>query len=288
MPTPDPALPSIPRLPTVKTGSVIGRDHQRLLRNNQDSVATRSIKINGTTYHFGVVCDGCSGQDGVATNNEVGAQLMSCFIIKEITTLLLMELPIDYIVGSLYNRCLGYLHALGSLSTSGNLQESTQFISKYLCCTIIGFVMDEKSAVIFSAGDGVIAIDNGISRINQDNHPFYLGLSIVDPRFLKMDVADLPKSFITHQIDLNQIHRFALCTDGITETAIPKIFGLTGGHSGPLGLGRKLKVLSLREEPFADDCTVITIEFDEVKPADVSIDQTSATPAVENMEQTDQ
>jgi len=251
------------RLPTVKSGSVIGREHLRLKRNNQDSVCTGSVRVGDKTYYYGVICDGCSGRNATATHNEVGAQLMAYFAVKEITSMLLMGSTISHIAGSLYNRCLGYLHAIASLTSSGNPQESVPFISNYLCCTIIGFVMDNESAVIFSAGDGVIVINDQINHINQNDHPFYLGLSLVDPRFLALDSNELPRMFCTQEFKINNINRFAICTDGITNTAIEKIFGLNGPHGGPLGLGRKLKVLALREEQFTDDCTVITVEFDE-------------------------
>ncbi|MFA5020975.1 MAG: protein phosphatase 2C domain-containing protein, partial [Patescibacteria group bacterium] len=191
------------------------------------------------------------------------AQLMAYFAVKEITAMLLMGSTIDRIADALYSRCLGYLHAIASLTSAGNPQEAVSFVSNYLCCTIVGFVMDDESAVIFSAGDGVIMIDDRINRINQDDRPSYLGLSLVDSRFLKLDGVELPKSFNIQEIELGQINRFAVCTDGVTDGILKQVFGLAGPHSGPLGLQRKLRVLTLREEPVEDDCTVITIELNE-------------------------
>jgi hypothetical protein len=42
----------------VCSGSTIGYEHVRLIRNNQDGMETGRVKVGSKTYIFGVVCDG--------------------------------------------------------------------------------------------------------------------------------------------------------------------------------------------------------------------------------------
>jgi len=234
-------------------GSVIGREHTRLWRNNQDGLRTGSTKIAGKLYHFGIVCDGCSGGE----NNEVGAKLVSAYLCSEIPMMLMAGSSIGDIPDALFNRCVGYLRSIASLTIIGDPRQSIQFIKDHLLCTILGFIMDDEIVVIFSAGDGTIIVDDAITRIDQDNRPSYPAYSLIDRQFINLQGGELPTSFETTFIYLDDIKKFAICSDGVTDAAVPYLWG----HNNPLGLQRKLKNIARGSESFGDDCTVIAVEL---------------------------
>src|SRR4051794_29186626 len=65
---------------TVATGSVTGREHRRVQRNNQDGLAVRVEPERIVA----AVCDGCSS----GTSSEVGARLGAAFIVAQLPRLL--------------------------------------------------------------------------------------------------------------------------------------------------------------------------------------------------------
>lgn len=248
--------------PRIRSGSVIGREHTRLWINNQDGKNHGSITIEGKNYYFGFISDGCSAGE----NNEVGSRLIVAYLASEVRMMLAMGTKIESIPDSLFDRCIGYLRSIASLTCIGDPMQILEFIKHHLLCTVIGFIMDDEKLVIFSAGDGVIVINDSVTKIDQNNTPRYLAYHLVDRQFLRLQDGELPRTFVTTIHDLEAVKKFAICSDGITEGAISHLWG----HEHLLGVQRRLKVLvNQKTEPFADDCTVIAVEFIEK----VEIDQ---------------
>lgn len=242
--------------PRIREGSVIGREHVRLGKNNQDGKNFGSVVIGEKTYYYGFVSDGCSA----GNNSEVGAKLIVAYLASEVRMMIATGTTIENIPDSLFNRCVGYLRSIASLTCVGDPQQSLDFIKNHLLCTVIGFVMDDKKLIIFSAGDGVIVVNDAVTNIDQNNTPKYLAYHLVDRQFLKLQAGELPQTFVTTSYDLSTVGKFAICSDGITESAISHLWG----HVHQLGLLRRLRILVNRNiEPFADDCTQVVVEFNE-------------------------
>lgn len=236
----------------IRRGSVIGREHIRLGRNNQDGVQSGEIEIGGKKYLFGTICDGCSA----GTHNEVGANLLATYICSEIPMILLMGAPIQDVPQALFMRCVGYLRGIASQTVVGDPLRMIDFVKNYLLCTVIGFVINDDHCIVFSAGDGIVVLNNEITTIDQQNKPMYLAYQLVDRAYLDFQGGELPQSFDVTKVETVNIQRLAVCSDGIVPQAIDSLWG----HKNSLSLQRKLRVLARRKIPFDDDCSAIVLE----------------------------
>lgn len=206
-----------------RTGSVLGYNHKMKGLNNQDYYVTASGQILRKNYLFGVVLDGCTGGDEgrnirkITSKTEVGATLLGTFIKHEIPLILQADTPLLEIPEVLYQRCLGYLGQLARLTVFGPSDVMWDFIKRHLLCTVVGFIfaLDEKKLLTFTAGDGVIIINDKIFVIDQQDKPLYLAYHLVDRGILGASFELLPKSFETVQYEDVNVDNFAICTDGI-------------------------------------------------------------------------
>lgn len=239
----------------IRTATFAGSKHRRLGINNQDSMRYDSLVINGKSYLFGVVCDGCSG----GQRSETGAHLMTTYIANEIPAILQLGLPLQDVPQALFTRCIGYLSAITAQTTVGDPLKRAIFVRDHLLCTIIAFIADDDQIIFFSAGDGVFVINDEFIQIDQDNKPSYLGYHLVDRAYLIDKGGMLPKGFNVLCRPLVELDRFAICSDGMLKEAVNALWGIYEPDN-LLAVQRKLKVLSLRTLDFSDDCTVIVVQ----------------------------
>jgi hypothetical protein len=239
--------------------SVIGTEHVRLRRNNQDALRHESLDYGGTHYEIGVICDGCSVKKGTGSINEVGANLLSTYVLGEVSNMIRLGMAITEIPDALFSRCIGYLRSIASLTMLGNSEATLPFIVNHLLCTCHGFVMDEKECIIFSAGDGVIIVNDDINVIDQNNESFYLAYHLVERRYLRDVGAKLPSAFEVKKYDVADIQRLAIGTDGLTRESMEVIWG----NASSFLLKRRFNVLQrthVQRETMFDDCTAIVVE----------------------------
>lgn len=236
-----------------RIASFPGSDHRRIGKNNQDSLYHDRVTVEKTKYTFGVVCDGCSA----GARSETGAHLMVSYIASEIPMMLQVGVSMEEIPGALFSRCIGYLSAIASMTSMGDPIKRIDFIVNHLLCTIIGFITDNERIIFFSAGDGVLVINDQFIQIDEDNKPRYLGYHLVDRKYLTAKDGIVPDAFVVQTYQMGSINRFAVCSDGM----LPEAVGALWGHKeDSLGVQRSLKVLSLRKLIFRDDCTAIVVE----------------------------
>ncbi len=153
-------------------GSVIGREHLRLGKNNQDAYSWR-VTETGT---IAVVCDGC----GSSRYSEVGAQLGARLVITTLEQMLTPDLDLnDRVVWQGIQQQL--LIQLQQVATQlgGDLQQTVQ---DYLLFTITGFAITSTLAAIFVLGDGVIAINGEVLQCGPfiNNAPPYLAYGLLN------------------------------------------------------------------------------------------------------------
>lgn len=134
-------------------GSIIGSEHQRVNKNNQDALTVRF----GDDYLLGVVADGC----GSCAHSEVGAWLAVELIIEAIAAnpnLITDEDTCRELGEEILQKLPPQLPA-----------------EKYYLFTLLGFVITPKEAVIFGCGDGTLAINGEVTRWEfANNAPPYL------------------------------------------------------------------------------------------------------------------
>ncbi len=188
----------------IATGSVIGRDHTRGLRNNQDAFASRFTEEFGVV----VVCDGCSS----GAHSEVGAHLGAQLIAEEFFAALSIE-RYDVVERARQN-VLAQLRVLAK-AMGGSF---TQVVNDYFLFTTLVAVVKPRNTYIFGIGDGVFALNGDVTVIGPfpGNAPPYLaydltGSSLADQR------PELLR-FTTHTVlPTSELDSLLIGTDGIAD-----------------------------------------------------------------------
>lgn len=225
----------------VRAGQIIGRDHMARQANTQDSFAI--AQQNG--YVVGVVCDGC----GSGISSEVGAKLAAQYIVTQAKSMLDVGMSPDSVVKALYPSVVRFL---GYLVAGMQPIDHIDFIHHHLLFTVVGVIASDEQTLVFSAGDGIIAIDDRVTQINQNNTPAYIAYNLLDQATLRS--FEMPTAFeLCHVDDWNQI---AIATDGFEPELLPDVWNM----KHPRGLQRKLNVWSNMERRFRDDVAIITLE----------------------------
>ena len=151
-------------------GSVRGQHHEKGGSNNQDAFAWRYT--DGTV--IAVVCDGC----GSSKNSEVGAKLGARLTVEALRIWLpvMHDTPAEV---ALEQVRLHLLSQFGELvKTMGDNPLKT--ILNYFLFTIVGTVITPQRVVVFTHGDGVLAINDDYTNITYaDNAPPYLAYDLV-------------------------------------------------------------------------------------------------------------
>ena len=190
---------------TACVGSVRGREHVRLGRNNQDAVA--GCRANGRTAV--VVADGCS--EGAFS--EVGSRLVARFVASRACELDEPEAVVDALVA--------WLRAL----SLGEAFVQEQLLTTFLCAVAHG-----EAVWVFGVGDGVVFVD-GTTRVldpGPDNAPPYVAYRLVG--------LDAP--LVVHH--RGPARRVAIATDGASRLDLLPSFG----WSNPQALQRRLNLAS--------------------------------------------
>ncbi len=180
----------------VQGGSVIGSHHHKNFKNNQDAWHIE------TTEHsiIGLVGDGC----GSGQYSEVGAQLGVRFMANYLQNLSqgwANELPCDWEY-FLNDAVKQFLFKLQSFNQFCGLCEKDVY--NYWLFTILGFVVTEKTTVVFSFGDGLVSLNNNVEEIDQNNEPHYLSYGT-------------SKVKIHHLVSTDDVQSLWIATDGLAE-----------------------------------------------------------------------
>jgi Protein phosphatase 2C len=157
----------------VAVGSVTGREHTRLHRNNQDGLAARVEPERILT----AVCDGCSG----GRSSEVGARLGAAWIVASLPRILADRPDEAELASALADDLLDYLRQIAA-----GLGGSPEVVRDYLLFTFLAAVIEPDRALVIGLGDGLFAAD-GERRVidpGPDNAPPYLAYRLVDPALL--------------------------------------------------------------------------------------------------------
>jgi len=280
----------------MNSGTVIGTEHVRRHRNNQDGSAMgyaavidpeskfrENVDFTPNNYFWGVVCDGCSA----GSSNEVGAQLLSRFISDKIYDLLSMGLTLENVLEPLYHHCIAYLTSLVNMNHPSKTALRIDFIKSFLMCTAVGIIYNRTndSAIVFSSGDGTFcfrtrltddithASVNITKMIDEDNKPDYMAYHLLTPYkvFLKditLEKMDnikynfkLPfktESTPNGVINMSQMTDFIIATDGLDIEKDADVVDILLDRGDKRKPQFKLQSTRMRDSKrFPDDCTVI-------------------------------
>jgi hypothetical protein len=185
-------------------GSVVGRVHRDAFKNNQDS---QHIDI-GEKRTVAVVADGC----GNSPHSEVGAQLCVRLLAD-----ILQNLSGNGDVRAIkWPQVLQ--HLLGSLNSLARQMggKYRRVVEDYFLCTFLGVVIDDRHAVFFGLGDGVLIINDEMKQIGPypDNAPPYAGYGL-----LTGEIAYDPElvTIWKQTVPLAELQHFLVGTDGVVD-----------------------------------------------------------------------
>ncbi len=211
-----------------------------MLYNNQD--AYRVHHEEG--FIVAVVCDGCGSSVASETGSKLTAEFVVNYCVQNFRSSFSGEVLLDAILG-FYKQC-----ALQVLST-----DPARFIEDHFYTTIVGCIISDTGTVLFSAGDGVIVVDEEIELIDQQNIPQYLAYHLTQQKQVEFKVRVLPG---------NKITRLLIATDGLEdlwnegeeEKAIKALFSKEHFRSDVA-----LEKYLCKQENLSDDTTVVMISL---------------------------
>jgi hypothetical protein len=262
----------------LRTGSVHGVKHAKQNTNNQDAVLAQEFGIIKWRKDFrvGLISDGCSGIPAF-THSEVGSNLMVVNCLARIQELIIGGARMEDIPMPLYHSVTNFMRNLantimpanihwpygvefrGSHAFRNQIDATRRFTIDYLAATVAGFIDDGETLVVFRSDDGVVAIDDELFIVDQNNQPDYPALSINSPG----------GGFNVSVHASADVKRLCLATDGLKELLTVSELGLPGaffqGDDNPMSVQFALN--RLRKDygdKMGDDCTVLTRERLEV------------------------
>ena len=193
----------------IAAASVIGREHVRTGRNNQDSL---HVCTQGEVL-AAVVTDGC----GSGAHSEVGAQLGARCVGRAVHAVLGQGLGVEEpeFLGRVSAEVLKFL---GSLTE----QLGTSLVGEHLLFTVVGAVVTPRSTLVFSAGDGLWALNGEVHALGPfpGNAPPYLAYGLLPEGRVKLERQAL--------VPTDEVVALMLGTDGaadlskLTEAKVPE------------------------------------------------------------------
>jgi len=186
----------------IAAGSVTGRDHVLVGRNNQDA------------YHWAclphavmaVVCDGC----GSGKHSEVGAQIGACLMIEAMSRA--MPGPAYAFWYRVRQDVLAQLRCLAE-QLGGHFLSTVQ---DYLLFTIVGALVTPWRTFCFSLGDGGMVVNGAQIPLGPfpDNAPPYLAYALLDAHNGRPSA--LSQEFQTQRVlPTTAVQSIVLGTDGL-------------------------------------------------------------------------
>jgi hypothetical protein len=226
----------------VWAGSVPGREHLRVFRNNQDGAAV----VRTGERVVAVVTDGCSS----GRYSEVGARLGASWLARRLSSG--FEQDTEVALANLSEDFVAWLDRLArDLDLSA--AELRAIVGDYLLFTFLAAVVDSERFVIFGAGDGAFAIDDRVVRISAlDDAPDYLAYRLLGR----------PVRAVVHASgSSSEIRSIALGTDG--AAALLEEGSMLAAHANPSNPALLQRALQRRARECFDDATVALVHLGE-------------------------
>jgi hypothetical protein len=190
---------------SIATGTVLGREHARLGRNNQDAVA---VARDGE-WVVAVVTDGCSS----APASEVGARLGATFLAAHVPAIARRGGSPAEVARASSAALLEYLGTVvrGLAPTGG---DAAAVVHDHLLFTFLCGVVGPSRAFVFGAGDGVFSIDGRVTVLDSgpENAPDYLAYGLL----ASLAPATGPTR-VHADVDASKLRSLVVATDGMVD-----------------------------------------------------------------------
>lgn len=187
----------------IAAGTVIGRDHRHVGRNNQDAwVVTHDEDLT-----VGIVADGCSS----GAHSEVGAKLGVKILAENLRLQYRQRQSVDW--DRAMRQVLARIDVLVG-SMGGNYR---QVVEEYFLFTLVGVVIDARNATFFALGDGTVIVNGTQLPLGPfpNNAPPYMGYGLLDGR------VDIDQNLIRltpwEPVESDALHHFLVGSDGVDD-----------------------------------------------------------------------
>lgn len=193
------------------TGSIIGRNHLLVGKNNQDAYRVMLRE----QFIVAIVCDGCSA----GMHSEVGAKIGVRMISEEVADLLdggsAISLPEfwEQLKHNLFQKLKDFV-AISNGDADLSKSTTMEFVNDYLLFTSVVALITSSETVTFSIGDGAIAINGKFAEIPPyaDNAPPYLAYGLYNPEAINFEIRD--------RLPTSELESLLIATDGIIDLAV--------------------------------------------------------------------
>ena len=180
-------------------GTVIGADHRRALRNNQDGLAFG----RGDGWLVAAVTDGCSS----GRASEVGAKLGAAYLVTLTLDVAPRALDAQAAAAGVAS---GMLDWLGDVASAFGTARREAAIADMLLFTFLVVAVGPTRAFVLGVGDGVVSL-NGLTLTldaGESNAPPYIAYGLLGPAPLPVVHVDVPA---------DEVRTLAIATDGALE-----------------------------------------------------------------------
>lgn len=238
----------------ISQASMVGREHLRLHRNNQDAVQHRA----STALIAGVVCDGC----GEGRGSEAGARLCAAFVTDWLCRCAPGLGSAEKIAHAATSALTAWLWRLAE--PFDDPARRAAFVRDHLLATLIACVIEEERTVVFGVGDGVFSVNGQTTRLDAgaDNAPAYPAYRIVDRTFMEGFAESKP--VILYAGPTRGLQSLLIGTDGLDPLAgrgeLAQLEEDGRYAKNPTLLQRRFVVLGERGRAFGDDATALLIQ----------------------------
>ena len=245
-------------------GSVIGREHARVGRNNQDAAVAR----RRPDAIAAVVADGCSS----GRFSEIGARLGATFLAEHLAA----TRPEDAAGLDASARALrAFLRSLSLDLLQRDPAGLAAAVHDHLLFTVLGAVVTPARALVFGVGDGVFSLNGEATVIDPgpDNAPPYIGYDLLPSREAGGERAGT--AFTVHlDVPTAKVQTLLVGTDGLVDLMQRAHEPLKNGEpqgglaqfevddalfKSPLLLQKRLVVIGEANRRLRDDTTVIVL-----------------------------
>jgi hypothetical protein len=262
----------------IAAGSIAGREHARLHRNNQDGVA---LHVEPDLL-VAAVADGCSSGRSTEVGARLGAAWLATWTARHVRRVREESLP-DVVADGLADYLAGVTRGLcppGS-SAPGTIAELMLF-------TFLVAVLTRERTCVFGMGDGVWSINGRTTVLDPgpDNAPAYIAYRLVEPEALDASriagagacdaapIEALTRPALHHRGPTSEVETLAIGTDGVADliarAADPLRDGTTQGGlaqfeqddrwvANPSLLQKRLVVIGELNGHLPDDTTLVMI-----------------------------
>ncbi|MEK7090377.1 MAG: protein phosphatase 2C domain-containing protein [Patescibacteria group bacterium] len=196
-------------------GTVIGTDHAKAGKNNQDAFCW----IASDNAIVAVVTDGCSDAPHSEVGAKIGARIIAETVSRRVENYnnsITALLPTPYPPYPFWENTYSEI-----LSESGNIVTALgvnkkQIILDYFLFTVVGVLITPWTTIIFSIGDGMIFLNTESEKNGPypNNAPPYLGYKLLPKTPTSMD-PEMLQFKILRAIDTKDPDSILIGTDGV-------------------------------------------------------------------------